>query len=249
MQEQLIEEYEKLRRDFSFSGDLPKRLSAPLCLCVPERWKNSNVRVLLVGQETLGWNFEPGWYYDWPYDAIANWRDFEVVSDSVRAMIHGYKSFEFSRYQPGNYRSPFWRAYREFRRALGEQKDGMDTSVLWTNLFRMSLDEGSVIKGGSPEEISQLTEASREVFCAEVSILDPTAIVFFTGPDYNDTLYSLFPGIEVNAFNGHDPEKTGRISHPGLPSMAWRTYHPGYLSYSKQWSVINEILSEICGQG
>ncbi len=245
MQEQLLEQYEKLKSTVNFQGDLPERLSAPLCLYVPERWRNSESRVLIVGQETLGWNFCSGWYYDWPYDPIANWQDFKHVPDSAIAMVHGYKSFEFSRYQPENYRSPFWQAYRQFREALGEHKDGVETSVLWTNLFRMSLDGGSVIKG-SREEVEQIKEASRDVLYAELRILKPTAVVFFTGPNYNETLYSLFPGIEVFSFNGRDRQKTARITHPDLPSMAWRTYHPKYLSFSQQWSVIDEILNKLC---
>ncbi|MBK8509590.1 MAG: hypothetical protein IPL51_13430 [Candidatus Competibacteraceae bacterium] len=245
MQEQLLEQYEKLKSSVRFRGDLPKRLSAPLCLYAPERWKNSENRVLIIGQETLGWGFCSGRYYDWPYEPIANWQDFTRVQDSVTAMVHGYKSFEFSRYQPENYRSPFWQAYRQFREVLGEQRDGVETSVLWTNLFRMSLDGGSVIKG-SREEVEQIREASRAVLRAELRILKPTAVVFFTGPKYNEALYSLFPNIEVFSFNGRDPQKTAQIMHPDLPSMAWRTYHPKYLSLSQQWGVIDEILGKLC---
>lgn len=245
MQERLMEQYEKLKRDISFQGELPERLSAPLCILVPERWKNSESRVLIVGQETLGWDFRSGWYYDWPYESIANWHDFKFSHGSVAAMVHGYKIFEFSRHQPENYRSPFWQAYRQFRTALGEQRDGIETSVLWTNLFRMSLDGGSVMKG-SPEEVEQIREASRAVFLAELGILNPTAVVFFTGPNYNETLYSFFPGIEILSFNGRNPHKSARLTHPSLPSMAWRTYHPKYLSFSQQWGIIDEILANIC---
>ncbi len=247
MQEQLIVQYEKLKSSVSFGGDLPVRLSAPLCLYVPERWKNTENRVLIVGQETLGWDFRDGLYYEWPYEPIANWRDFERVPESVTAMIHGYKVFEFSRHEPKHYHSPFWRAYRQFREALGEQKDGLETSVLWTNLFRMSLDGGSVIEG-TPEEIRQIREASRAVLCAELGILKPTAVVFFTGPNYDETLNSLFPGIRVSSFNGRDPRNTAQISHPDLPSMAWRTYHPKHLSFSQQWSVIDEIIGRLCNR-
>lgn len=153
MREQLLEQYEKLKSSVDFQDDLSERLSPPLCLYVPERWEKSECRVLIVDQETLGWDFGPNSYYEWPYDPIKNWRDFKRVQNSVLAMVHAYKIFEFARYQLENYRSPFWRAYRQFREAAGESRDGMETSVLWTNLFRMSLDGGSVIKNGSREEV------------------------------------------------------------------------------------------------
>ena len=246
MQEQLIEQYEQLKGNFSFEADLAGRLSAPLCLHVSEKWKNSESRVLIIGQETLGWNFFDGQYYDWPYEPIENWQDFKRVPDSVTAMVHGYKSFEFSRYEPKNHRSPFWQAYRQVREALGEKIDGLETSVLWTNLFRMSLDGGSVVEG-SREEIEQIGEASKDILRAELRILQPTAVVFFTGPSYNESLYSLLPGIEVLPLNGSDPQKISRLTHPELPSMAWRTYHPKYLSLSKQWNVIDDICNELRG--
>lgn len=242
MQEQLNKQYEKFKDNINFGEDLSERLSAPLCLYIPEKWKNSGKRVLIVGQETLGWDFRSGWYYEWPYEPIANWKDFKNVPDSVSAMVHGYKVFEFSRYQPENYRSPFWQAYRQFREAIGEQKDGIETSVLWTNLFRMSLDGGSVIEGNS-EELKQIREASRAVFLSELRILKPTSVVFFTGPNYNETLYSFFPSIKLIPFNEYDPQKTAQLSHHDLPAMTWRTYHPKYLSLSKQWNIIDEIIS------
>lgn len=240
MQEQLNEQYLNLRHNAIFQGNLSTRLSSPLCLYVPEKWLNSENRVLIVGQETLGWGFQPGKYYDWPYDSIANWQDFTRVPNSVNAMVYGYRCFEFSRHQPENYRSPFWRAYRQFRRALGEPADGINTSVLWTNLFRFSLDSGSVIRGNQ-NEIQQIKKASQPVFIAEINILNPTAMVFFTGPNYNQILYSFFPGIKLLPFNRRNPENHAQIAHANLPKLAWRTYHPAYLSRSKQWDVIEEI--------
>lgn len=252
MREQLLEQYENLKRNVNFQDDLAKRLSAPLCLHVPDKWENSKTRVLIIGQETLGWDFLPDdrrygkdTYYDWPYPPIANWQDFKCVDDSAAAMTYGYQCFEFSRHQPINRRSPFWRAYREVRKAVGDQEDGMDTCVLWTNLFKVSLDEGSVIKNGTKDEKEAIREASREILRAEIEILKPTAVIFFTGPNYNQTLYSIFSGMELLSFHGRDPEKTAQLIHPNLPDQTWRTYHPAYLLRSKQWVIIDQISNEI----
>jgi hypothetical protein len=245
MQEQLLEVYEKFKNKADFYGGLSDRLSAPLLLHVPDRWKSSNRRVLIVGQETMGWDFRSGKYYDWPFSTITNWSEFKRVPDSVPAMVHGYKCFEFARREP-NYSSPFWQAYRQFREALGEPRDGIDTSVLWTNLFRMSLDGGSVMDDGQ-ETTQGIGEASREILIEEMRIIQPTAVVFFTGPKYEESLCSTFRGIEFSPFNGFDQDRTARAVHSELPAQAWRTYHPQYLSYSKQWDVIEEIINELRG--
>ncbi len=243
MQSDLILEYERFKKNADFSIELSMRLSPPLLLHVPQTWLSSNERILLVGQETLGWGFEAGCYYEWPYPQILNYSAFKAEPASVAAMVQGYRVFEFAKHQPINYRSPFWRAYRQCRVALGELRDGIETSVLWTNLFRMSLDGGRVLNG-STAEVAQLLNAGKELLRKEILILCPTAVVFYTGPDYNSALYSTFPCMKLIHFNDHDPTRTARISHPDLPDRAWRTFHPNHLSHGK-WNIVGQIYDAI----
>lgn len=232
--------YSDFKETVSISDDLSDRLSPPLLLHPTERWKEAPSRVLIVGQETLGWDFDAGSYYDWPYPSICSFKDFKSVPNSVEAMVYGYKIFEFSRYQPDNYRSPFWRAYRQIRRNFDNEIDGFDTAVLWTNIFRMSLDGGSVIKGGTIEEIQRIREATSGLLRNEIKILKPDVVIFFTGPDYNDTLYSEFNDMELYDFHGNDLSRTAWIGHSYLPAISLRTYHPGYLNRG-HWELIDII--------
>ena len=243
MQSELILVYERFKASTSFSLEMSERLSPPLLLYVPKTWLTSKERILLVGQETLGWGFTSGHYYEWRYPPIPDFSAFKAAPVSVTAMVHGYKMFEFARHQPENYRSPFWRAYRQCRTMLGEAKDGIETSVLWTNLFRMSLDGGRVLNG-SETEVTQLLDAGKELLRREILILRPTAVVFFTGPDYNSALYTTFPSMEVTDFNGHDSSRTAKVSHPDLPNRAWRTYHPNHLSFRK-WHILDQVYDAI----
>lgn len=64
MQDALDSEYQRLKETRSFEPELSARLSSPLLLQVPHRWSSSQHRVLVVGQETLGWGFNSGRYYD-----------------------------------------------------------------------------------------------------------------------------------------------------------------------------------------
>lgn len=195
---------------------------------------------MIVGQETLGWGFDAGSYYDWPYPSICSFNDFISVPDSVEAMIYAYKAFEFSKFQPDNYRSPFWRAYRQIRRNFDDDVDGLNTAVLWTNIFRMSLDGGSVINGGTIEEIQSIQEATQGLLKAEIEILKPDVVIFFTGPYYNNALYSEFIDLTLHDFYGYDLSRTSWLEHPSLPSVSLRTYHPGYLNRG-HWELIDII--------
>ena len=235
MQKQLVEAYKAFKANNEFDESLSRDLTSPLLLSVTERWQASKERVLVVGQETMGWGFDP----------IHNWCDFKENSNVIHTLTNGYRSFEFARSNPTNHRSPFWSAYRQFRAALGDEQDGFDTSVLWTNLFRMSITGCSVIKEGTPLEVEQLCEASRGILQAELRILKPTAVVFFTGPNYDRAMDAIFPGIERQTFGDFDKRVLAELSHPDLPVKAWRTYHPAYMRRSGQWEIIDAISEQL----
>ena len=243
IQSELNHLYEQFKSNVSFSSELAKRASPPLLLNVPEKWVNSTKRVLVVGQETLGWDFHPGDYFPELETSIATFADFQSTPNSVAALTAGYRDFEFARHQRENYNSPFWRAYRSVRFALGEDVDGPETAVLWTNLFRMSLDSGSVVGNGSLEEATLIREQGAALLRAEIQVLAPSSVIFFTGPNYNEHLYAQFPGVELIRLEDYAPEKTSMLKHSQLPLQTFRTYHPGYLVRSGQWDIISVINS------
>jgi hypothetical protein len=113
MQQRLEAAYQKFKEQAQIPEELSKRLSSPLLIQISKTWIDSNHRILVIGQETLGWAFHKDEDYPWPYEAILNFSDFKTVEASVEALVHGYREFEFALHQPSNYRSPFWQAYRQ----------------------------------------------------------------------------------------------------------------------------------------
>lgn len=241
IQEELNRLYEQFKSSATLSSELAKRASPPLLLNVPEKWANATKRVLVVGQETLGWDFHPGDYFPELETPIMTFQDFQSTPNSVAALTASYRDFEFARHQPENYNSPFWRAYRSVRSSLGEDVDGSETAVLWTNLFRMSLDGGSVVENGSLEEATLIREQGAALLRSEIQALAPSSVIFFTGPNYNEHLYAQFPGVELINLENYAPEKTSMLKHFQLPLQTFRTYHPGYLVRSGQWDIISTI--------
>jgi hypothetical protein len=77
-----------------------------------------------------------------------------------------------------------------------------------------------------------------------MEILNPSVVLFFTGPKYNASLYSQFPGLELLEMDGHDPSKTSMVRHPALPTRAWRTYHPQHLHYG-HWHILDDVLEAV----
>lgn len=245
IQEKLNTLYEEFKKNTVFPPEISERASPPLLLSVSQAWTQSPNRILIIGQETQGWDFDPGDYFPELESSIRNFSDFQKLHNSVPALTAGYRAFEFARHQPANYNSPFWRAYRSVRSALSEQEDGPETAVLWTNLFRVDLDGGSVLKNGSPEEVAQIREAGIKLLRAEINLLKPTGVIFFTGPNYDEHLHAHFPATQACHFLDHDPQKTAILKHPWLPLRSFRTYHPGYLSRSGQLGIIQEIIQQL----
>jgi hypothetical protein len=218
------------RLDSALAG----RCSAPLLLSVKTSWSRSAVRLLVVGQETMGWGFRQSPLYDWPYPPIFCYRDFFACDQGVEALMHGYREFNFAAKQPENYGSPFWRAFRK----LGES---YATEPLWSNLFRFSVDGGSVIRNCSDQELKIVLESQKGLLEKEIQVLEPSIVVFFTGPDYDFALRSEFDDV---AFEPITADKAGQfdwVRSEGLTKKCIRTYHPGYLQRSGRWQWLDEL--------
>ena len=228
---ELSDLYSHFKSEVNIPIELQSRLSAPLLLHPTNRWKESDKRVLIVGQEGEGWGV--GGDHDvspeWPL--IYSFEDFLRENDSVIALMSGYKDWEFALPRPKTYGSPFWQAYRRIRKNFDENVDGTETAVLWNNLFPMSLDDGSVYHKSTDEEWETIQRETKGKLSAEIKILQPNAVVFFTGPYYDSMLINEFEGVELRQFDGYEKRQAAWLNHPSLPSTSLRTYHPNHLSW------------------
>jgi hypothetical protein len=242
IQQSLSALYEKFRSNTTIPETLGARLSSPLLLSVSDAWLSSNHRILMVGQEVQGWAFERGHYYDWPHQPLRHFNDFKKHSNAVADLIEAYIAFDFSKHQPDNYRSPFWAAYRKLRAELEED---VDASVLWTNLFRMSVDRGSAIRNRTFDQLKLLQEKQLGLLRDEITILRPDAIIFFIGPDYDETLSMEFPGTTFESMGFRPPKILAKLSHPTFPPCSLRTYHPTFLRRQRLWAILDEIIHRV----
>lgn len=226
-------------------------MSGPLLLKIPTNWAGRSQRILVIGQETLGWGFDSSYEASWSFGTIHSFSDFLGAANAIPAMQRGYELFEYARHQPKNYRSPFWRGYRQVREVIGDAQDGLDTGVLWTNLFRTSIrpndkeDHGSVQRFASPSERQMLVQMSGSILRRELEVLRPTGVVFCTGPIYDQSLSACLPGVDFVAMTDKPLRALARITHPLLPRASFRIYHPGYLNRRGLWHLFDEVLCEL----
>ena len=157
--------------------------------------------------------------YGWPSIAVG-----------LDELLRAYEDFDLGReYTP----SPFWQASHEVFR--GANPNGPERAFLWTNLVRVD-QHGERPCAEIEDAVSDLG-----LLNLELRLLEPHAVVFFTGPYYDERLRHTFPGVRYREL-GPDVE---RLEHQDLPCKAFRTYHPRYLWQAKKRVAIDLIRKEI----
>lgn len=189
-------------------------LSAPHLVDVHPRYFSMPTRLMVVGQETLGWG-----------EMIDPTAPAPFVVTSLRTC---YREFDLgSHYR----RSPFWVAANQVFHALNP--DAIERAFIWSNLVKMD-NERKRPEPALEEVISEIP-----LLRCEISTWAPDVIVFFTGPRYDERLRRTFPGAELNAVT----KEIAEVMHPSLPRRTLRTYHPSYLRRSRRWKVLDELAS------
>lgn len=242
VQQRLCQRYERFREEADIKPTFAERLSCPLLLHVSDSWLKSRFRLLVVGQETFGWNFFEGQYYQWPYPPMKSFKDFKVTPNSIEALVHGYKSFDYSKYEPRSAAGCFWTAYRKLRTEL---ESGVEGSVAWANIFRVDVDGGSVLRASTSDELNLIFKLQAGLLSDEIAVMQPNAVLFFTGPNCDDALQREFENVRFRAFGSKPLRAAALLEHPRLPRHSFRTYHPTYLRRKKLGSILDEIVDKL----
>lgn len=212
-------------------GDLIDDVSGVGVVRVPLEWTGSTHQLLIVGQETGGME-----------NQLREMIDDPALVDYIAST---YAGFDFAEGTKVRY-SPFWRAHR----ALSEKLEaGEYRRVMWTNLVKVQSrrDHRTSILALGPDDTRRVVEWQAPIVRRELAELAPGAVVFFTGPNYDDLLRIVFPDVRLEACLDGVPVRTlARVQSALLPRNTFRTYHPGFLNRNSQFSLIDQI-AELIG--
>jgi hypothetical protein len=158
----------------------------------------------------------------------------------VDEMLQAYVSFDFaSSYSHRN--SAFWRAFRLLEAEVAQ--DGV--LAMWTNLFKVDMG-GSVVRRCDEKARKLLRKAQAGILLEEVRALDPTVVVFFTGPTYDDEIVHAFGELGFHQLWSDRPlREAAQVISPFLPQLSFRMYHPNYLQRSRRWGQLSQLAFEI----
>jgi hypothetical protein len=84
-------------------------------------------------------------------------------------------------------------------------------------------------------------------FRAELEMLKPDVVIFFTGESYDYTIKSYFPGCEFERVD-HSGKLLDRVVFPDAPKLMLRTNHPKQLRLGGSWNTIKAIAELVAAQ-
>lgn len=183
--------------------------SKPMLIEVPPAYLDASLKLMVVGQEAGGWA-----------ESVA------LTEHAATTLMRVYTDFALGRHQRS---TPFWQGARKIFADLGAAS-GLD-NFLWSNLVKVDVGRRR------PPAVVEAAVASLKLLEHELAVAQPDAVIFFSGPSYDDRLKATFPGASIEELgNG-----TGRIH--GMPFRAVRTYHPNYLRRARQWTELDKAVA------
>lgn len=215
---------------------LRKRASAPLLVSISDDWRTSVSRLVIVGQETNGWTSA----VNAKTRLISTLEHFCSNDSGISEMVHAYELFDFARtYSHRN--SAFWRAFRIMESNVAAKK----SAVIWTNLFRVDVG-GSVMRHCDEAARNHLRRVQTNLLTTEIKVLNPTVVVFFSGPSYDQEIAHAFKGCTFEqVFSDRPLREVALVRSSLLPANSFRIYHPNYLQRSRRWSLIDRLAAHI----
>lgn len=213
-------------------------ISYPFFTGVSDEYENASKKIMIVGQETRGWSqYKP----DWTTVDSQKW-----AVDYLRYQLYYSNDAELKERLKIKKRnsSPFWGFFKAFSKE--------NVVPCWNNIDKAqrNINEKTMpLTIDIERKLNQkLPGSDFTLFQKEIEIIKPDVIVFITGPDYHNTM-EVAMNLEENSLQGVGlTTQTGcidisSITNLGIPTF-W-TYHPRYISSSKNELCRDEIVSKI----
>ena len=244
--EQLYNEhFEKAKRayaDKKSQGNF--KIANPLLLKISEKeYEESDLKVMIYGQETYGW-----------FDKTTALKDIETLKDSQWESVHEYDMaetaqefgnvslkqlmYEYDKYLKHAIRKKqkrtFWNnGFNYFVKRLSEGYK--KPYFMWNNISKF----GKINETGMTNEIRNFERGYFPVVSKELEILKPDIVIFLTGPSRDVDIKANFKDVTFKSINTKEPivSKDGKTCY-SMPELvvfqelpdtkAIRLYHPNY---------------------
>lgn len=141
---------------------LKSKAASPLLIKVSDDYINSDLKVMVIGQETDGW-----------------FGYFNETQPSIEKLMDGYYDYFYKISKNGKKRSKraFWnnKNFEFFEKSI--KVEGKSVQFIWNNISKI----GGTGRGKPKRDIWELEKSTFDVIRGEIEILKPDLIIFTTG--------------------------------------------------------------------
>ncbi len=196
----LYNEYSQIYSEKSFES----KPTNPYLISVDDDYENSDIKIMIFGQETNGW--------------------YEEEDESIRAIQSHYDKWVHKK-ECFSYGGHFWNGVRILLDRFKERYQNKKISFLSNNIIKIGRSEG---KGFPPDYIYEMERVHFDVIKEELKIVQPNVVLFLTGPNYDSVIEDCFGKLEYTALEPFSTRQLASVKIENVDS-AFRTYHPNYL--------------------
>ena len=207
-------------------------ISDPFFTGVSDEYEKADKRIMIVGQETYGWNL---YSYDCKIETSQQWS-----IDYLRSQLHYSTNYEINN-------SQFWHFFRAIRKE--------NIVPCWNNIDKAQRNINGKTKALTVKierELNKnLPDSDQTIFQREIEITKPDVIVFVTGPSYHITMETAMNLDKKTLQNIRPTLQTpcvdiSAVTNLGVPTF-W-TFHPTYIARNKNLcrdDIIDKIVNGI----
>ncbi|MCX6907855.1 MAG: hypothetical protein NTY01_07420 [Verrucomicrobia bacterium] len=196
-----------------------QNLSLPYLIWVHPDYEKANIRLVVVGKETNGW------------EGQGERTNLDTSNQAVEKLMRLYREFKLGIKYIG--KASYWTPVHDLYQRLNPK--GPTLGFVALNASKM--DQGSKTPNKEVRDAIIATGLLRD----EIRILEPDVVVFHTGPYYESWLDGWFPDLKRTG-----DKLLCRLEAAGLPKHSFRSYHPQYLNrISKRKAVFDQIVAEV----
>ena len=211
----------------------------PLLIKVDSEYINSDIKVMIIGQETDSWHGE-----------------INSANKTIDELMDDYFKYFYQNPENGKDRGrrAFWnrKNFKYFEDELTDHFKSKDKSIsfIWNNISKI----GNAGRGQPQEEIMLLERSYFNIIKSEFEILKPDIVIFTTGSTRDsyikyhfgtDVVFKAKLSLDNNVLKDHTLNLLAEVTLPGFENISSiRIEHPNRRTLSNLVSltVIKEIL-------
>ncbi|KIM10014.1 MAG: hypothetical protein KU38_08495 [Sulfurovum sp. FS08-3] len=250
-----IDHYEKA---LAIYKSVDFKMANPLLLKVDEEeYSKSDLKVMILGQETYGWFnkttsdkdiktlIDNHWKFIDEFEKSENTKEFGSVT--VEQLMYEYDKY-LKHDIRGKKGRTFWNnGFNWFAKKLETHYQDKKLYFIWNNVSKL----GGIDETGVASQIKDFEHKHFHLLKNEVEILKPDIVIFLTGTNRDDDIRANFENVTFDLcgcsqfiFSGKNKYKIpSKIISTDLPNRTIRLYHPNcYDGYSHTKKIAFEML-------